>query len=87
MSHTPSCSCTGTCGSRWCVGYMTWGRRCGLRTNDVHPHTAERVRVIAGRCRFCRRAEQAKKRRETRTRQLLATSDGQTESLFGGGTA
>ncbi len=79
-----SCRCTGGCGSRWCIGYMTWGKHCNVPDRAPHPATGQPQTVRHEQCTHCRQADKARQAREARTRRELAhdDSDGLTPSLF-----
>lgn len=77
---TARCRCTGSCGSRWCLG--TWGKPCGMRHGKPHPANGHHQTVRAGRCSHCRAAAHATQARQARRDALLRGSDGHTTSLF-----
>lgn len=85
MSRSNTRSCTGTCGARQCVGWITWGRPIGVGRGDRHPVTGQFPHVRSGTCSLCEHAHAA------RVRVLLDSSDGYTARLFslvdGGGSA
>lgn len=76
------CSCTGGCGSRWCLGWICWGKPCGLRSGQPHPANGHHQQVRRGKCSLCRQAESDRRAREARLVELLTSSDGHTDSLF-----
>lgn len=82
MTSRNTCRCRGGCGSRSCVGWLTWGRACRVAHRAPHPVTAQLQHVRSGMCSLCRAADAARRARAARVRELLATSDGATASLF-----
>lgn len=76
------CSCTGGCGSRWCLGWMAWGKPCGMRHGHPHPANGHHQTIRSGRCSLCRDAEHTRQARLARRAELLRASDGHTRSLF-----
>lgn len=76
------CSCRGECGSRWCLGWLTWGKPCNTRPRQPHPVWGEPVQIIGRRCQFCREAAARTAAARDRMRERIQRTDGHTASLF-----
>lgn len=82
MTSRNTCHCRGGCGSRWCIGWITWGRPCGVAHRAPHPATGQFQHVRSGMCTHCRTADTTRREHAARVRELLQRSDGHTASLF-----
>lgn len=77
-----TCRCTGGCGSRWCLGWITWGKPCGMIHGNPHPATGNVQTITAGLCTHCVTADAIRRHRHARRVELLTTGNSHTESLF-----
>lgn len=83
MTQKRTCHCTGECGSKLCLGRLTWGQRCGSSQGTPHLIDGAPTKIHGdGRCHLCYAANNRKQHRHRRRHEAILTGDGQTNSLF-----